>query len=99
MRPSVRRPLAYALDAASRGAGLAYDAYAAEHYRVPVYAVVENAAGDWASNPNKPERVVDTLNDVCGFASVHVDNSRRTGAPGAKPVSYTHLTLPTIYTV
>ena len=75
MRPSIRRPLAYALDAASRGAALAYDAYAAEHYRAPAYAVVENAA------------VVDTLNDVCGFASVHVDNSRRTGAPGARLIS------------
>jgi hypothetical protein len=87
MKPSVRRPLAYALDAASRGAALAYDAYAAEHYRAPAYAVVENAAGDWASDPAAPERVVDTMSDVCGFASVHVDNSRRNGAPGAKLIS------------
>jgi len=87
MRPSARRPLAYALDAASKGAELAYDAYAAKHYRAPVYAVLENAAGDWASDPNKPERVVDTMFDVCGFASVHVDNSRRNGAPGAKLIA------------
>jgi len=87
MRPSVRRPLAYALDAASRGAELAYDAYVAEHYRAPAFAVVENAVGDWASNPNKPERVVDTMSDVCGFATVHVDNSRRNAAPGAKLIA------------
>jgi len=85
--PSVRRPLAYALDAASKGSELAYDAYTAQHYKAPAYAVVENAAGDWASDPNKPERVVDIMSDVCGFATVHVDNSRRNGAPGAQFIS------------
>jgi hypothetical protein len=48
---------------------------------------MENAVGDWASDPAKPERVVDTMFDVCGFASVHVDNSRRNGAPGAKLIA------------
>ena len=82
-RPNVQT----ALEAASLAAGKAYDTYVADNYTQPVWAVVDNAEGDFASDPDKPERVVDTMFDVCGFATVHVDNSRRNGAPGARLIA------------
>ena len=57
----------------ARQAGLAA-AEAREHELEaagPVWAVVENAKGDFASDPSKPPRVVGTMHSLCGFAWVH----------------------------